>query len=981
MMQMVRVIAAVLFFACFSFIEAKASHCAGGEITYTWISDSTYQFKFTFYRDCSGLAEPSTVTLCYYATCGGPVYQTILNKAPSPNGGEVSTGCPGFSSNCSSGSNYGYREWVYVNNVTLPSQCNFWKFYVTISARNGGQINLQGGGNQNFYVETTFDNQAAQGNSSPYFTVKPVPYMCVNGSFTFNNGAVDPNGDSLSFEMVSPLTSASLTCTTNPNPTPILATTGTPPFNVTTNPLQTNNTFTINSQTGQLSFTPSVVQRATITVLVREWRNGVQIGSIMRDVQVIVMNCTSTPPSLAQDTSGSGVHFNGNQVEGCANEPMFFCFDIASSDTDAVLVLYDNSAISTPGATITYTGMYSDSARGCLSWIPSMSDTGLHVLTITVKDSNCKPPGIILQQTYTIPIYIWPPTRTREDTVICQADPIQLWATGGVDYEWEVLPGGDAITSLSCTNCQFPIATPSLTTSYVVTSVGGGNDFCNKNKDTVTIHVLPPPAFDYGPDTTICIGQSIQLNPTFTPDPSLTYSVKWTPGTYLNNDTLLSPVATPQNDISYVVKVTPNGSGECAGFDTINITVLKYYEVYTRDTAICEGASIQVTAVGDPRYTYSWTPTWGVSDPASLTPIINNLDTSGTYTVTASFPGCPDSSYSIFVDVQPVPQVYLGPDVTLCYGDTMHLFASVSPSWYPHYSYSWTPTGPLSESDVPNPVFTATNNTTLSATVTTPAGCVGTDDKFIEVIAPKFLTTFGDASICPRDTVTIGAAGATIASVEWTPALFIEDSTLLTPRVWPVTGTRFFVVARDTNNCLDSGSVYVDVHPDAVVFLPDSVRIFPGETYQMNPGGNGMYFSWFPPLGLSDTKISNPIASPNVNTRYFVHVATESGCEAVDSIDVYVSHVSYIDVPNAFTPGSMPNAVLHVVRKGEAQLISFRIYNRWGVKLFETKDINEGWDGTYGGQPQPMGVYVYVLEAVTSNGRKVNKQGNVTLLR
>src|SRR5690606_41951141 len=89
MMQIVRVIAAVLFFACFSFIEAKASHCAGGEITYTWISDSTYQFKFTFYRDCSGLAEPSTVTLCYYATCGGPVYQTILNKAPSPNGGEV----------------------------------------------------------------------------------------------------------------------------------------------------------------------------------------------------------------------------------------------------------------------------------------------------------------------------------------------------------------------------------------------------------------------------------------------------------------------------------------------------------------------------------------------------------------------------------------------------------------------------------------------------------------------------------------------------------------------------------------------------------------------------------------------------------------------------------------------------------------------------------------------------------------------------
>lgn len=979
MIQKVRILlTAIVLLLCYS--EAKSSHCAGGEITYEWISDSTYRFNFTFYRDCSGITEPSTVTLCYYATCGGPVYQIALNKAPSPNGGEVSTGCPGFSSNCSGGGNYGYREWRYTNIVTLPSQCNFWRFYVTISARNGGQINLVGGGNQNFYVETTFDNMAAQGNSSPYFTVKPVPYMCVNSAFSFNNGAVDPNGDSLSFEMVAPLSRTSLTCNTSPSPFGILSTTGSPAFNLTTNPLQTNNTFSINTQTGQLSFTPNVVQRATITVLVREWRNGVQIGSIMRDVQVIVMNCASTPPQVSQDTTGNGVQFIGGQVEGCANEPMDFCFNVQSSDTGAVLVISDNSAISTPGAVLNYTGMFSDSVRACFSWVPTLADSGLHVLTVTVKDSNCKPPGIILQQTFTIPVYIWPPTRTREDTTICQADPIPLWAYGGNDFEWSVLPGGDGIGSLSCVNCQFPVASPNVTTSYVVTSIGG-NAFCNKNSDTVTIHILPPPDFDYGEDITTCVGQTIQLTPAFTPDTNTHYSVQWLPGTYLDNDTILTPNSTPLTDIQYVVRVTPDGVGQCSGWDTINVFVLQGFSIFNNDTSICKGQVVQVNGIGDPRYTYSWSPGLGVSDTGLLTPLISNLDTSQGYTLTATYPGCPDEVFSFFIDVQPNPQVYIGSDEILCYGDTVQLGAVVSPSAYPFYSYIWSPTGSVTDPYIEDPVFTAYTTTNLSLMVRTPAGCSGTDDRILAVVAADFITMGIDQSICPRDTVGLSVTGSTISSVVWRPSLYMDDSTSTNPQVWPVTDIRYTVIARDTNFCLDTGTVSVLVHPDAVVSLPDSVRLYPGEHYQFDPGGNGLYYNWFPPHGLSSTTLSNPLVSPSVDTRYYVSVRTEAGCESSDSIDVYVNYLSHIDVPNAFSPGSMPNGSLRVVRKGEATLISFRIYNRWGVQVFETRDINEGWDGRYNDKPQPMGVYVYMVEAVTSDGRQIKKQGNITLIR
>jgi gliding motility-associated-like protein len=159
------------------------------------------------------------------------------------------------------------------------------------------------------------------------------------------------------------------------------------------------------------------------------------------------------------------------------------------------------------------------------------------------------------------------------------------------------------------------------------------------------------------------------------------------------------------------------------------------------------------------------------------------------------------------------------------------------------------------------------------------------------------------------------------------------------------------------------------------------VVIYPGETYQIDPGGNCLYFSWFPPAGLSDDQIANPVASPETNTRYYVEAAAENGCNTRDSIDIILAPDSYLDVPNAFTPGSAPNAIFKVVYKGDATLKKFAVFNRWGVKMYETSNIMEGWDGTYNGKPQPMGVYVYTVEAVSANGKRLVKQGNVTLIR
>jgi len=88
-----------------------------------------------------------------------------------------------------------------------------------------------------------------------------------------------------------------------------------------------------------------------------------------------------------------------------------------------------------------------------------------------------------------------------------------------------------------------------------------------------------------------------------------------------------------------------------------------------------------------------------------------------------------------------------------------------------------------------------------------------------------------------------------------------------------------------------------------------------------------------------------------------------------------------LDMPNAFTPGRFgQNGVFKVAGFGITKLM-FRIYNRWGQLVFQSSDQNIGWDGNYQGNPQPMGVYAYTLEAEFSNGKHASRKGDLTLLR
>ncbi len=975
--------------------EVTATHASGAEIVYEHLGGRTYRFFFKFYRDCSlnpitgnpaTAQEPNTVDLCFYNSCTNTSYTKLMTKwtgALPPYGGQngslVTRGCSNALTDCESPSSPvpGYEEWWYSCIETLPAKCNSWKFAAWVNARNPSN-NIVGG---LLYVETTFDNSVIDANSSPYFSIKPIPYVCLNQQYSFNNGAVDADGDSLVSQMINPLVGNSCQ---NPATNIGLNMTQTPAITFPGNPMQTGGSFSLNPSSGQMLFTPTQVGPSTLSIRTTEYRNGQPHGSIIRDVQVQVLQCTTVyngldTPSLANSIKG-GKWLN-NQINACIDQELEFDFDVNSADTNTVLILEDNTASALPAATVTYQNQKTDAVSGKLVWTPTVADVGLNNIIITIKDSTCRPPGILIVKNVTIPIYVWPPLTAVPDTNICNNEAAFLGVTGGGDYTWTILPGGTP-NSLNNPNIANPIATPKKTTSYVVTS--GATDYCPNNKDTVEITVLEGPKFQGQDDVVGCPSNPIELDLKPTPPANATYAYKWTPTTYLNSSTIADPTATTPVDITYYVEVT-SSVNKCIGRDTVEIDVLDGFSIENPDTTICLGESIVIRGTGDSRYSYLWNDTSVNSSfdsktiiDATITPMPHGKYT---YTLAASHTVCPnDSTTSITVEVQPVPTVQVSPDASLCFGDTIGLKGEVTPA-YTGYTYKWNPGSSLDDDAILTPVFTATGTTTLVLTASTGVGCVGTDSVTVSVYPAKFVDLSSDTAICPGDTARLTLTVPAGTEYRWYPDQNISSTGSLTPNVWPVANRRYMVAGKDANNCKDTSYVKVVVRPKAILHLPDTVRIYPGEQYEMDPEGNCLYYSWFPELGLSNPRSGHPIAKPEVNTRYIVKGNTEGGCTVTDSVDVLVMDDSYVKLPNAFAPGNGRNSVFKIVGRGQIELKRFVVYNRWGAKMFETKDINEGWDGRFNDKPQPMGVYIYTVEGTTPGGRNITQQGNVTLVR
>jgi len=126
------------------------------------------------------------------------------------------------------------------------------------------------------------------------------------------------------------------------------------------------------------------------------------------------------------------------------------------------------------------------------------------------------------------------------------------------------------------------------------------------------------------------------------------------------------------------------------------------------------------------------------------------------------------------------------------------------------------------------------------------------------------------------------------------------------------------------------------------------------------------------------------VFSQSVQTsRKYRVIAYKAGSSEITSMsnETEVIPSMFIYVPNSFTPnGDGLNDNFGI--SGEAiQSFSMRIFNRWGDMIFETSSVTDKWDGTFKGQKAPTGNYVYKIFASGLTGKKVAREGNLTLIQ
>jgi gliding motility-associated-like protein len=129
---------------------------------------------------------------------------------------------------------------------------------------------------------------------------------------------------------------------------------------------------------------------------------------------------------------------------------------------------------------------------------------------------------------------------------------------------------------------------------------------------------------------------------------------------------------------------------------------------------------------------------------------------------------------------------------------------------------------------------------------------------------------------------------------------------------------------------------------------------------------------------IAAAKAATYIAAASGN--YAVIATDHKNCK--DTSDIYILKLNTnLFVPNMFSPNGDSNNDLLKVYGNQLAALDFMVFNQWGQKVYESHDVNSAWDGRSGGQPQPVGVYMYTLKVVLTSGEVIHKKGAVSLIR
>jgi gliding motility-associated-like protein len=194
----------------------------------------------------------------------------------------------------------------------------------------------------------------------------------------------------------------------------------------------------------------------------------------------------------------------------------------------------------------------------------------------------------------------------------------------------------------------------------------------------------------------------------------------------------------------------------------------------------------------------------------------------------------------------------------------------------------------------------------------------------------------------------------------------------------------YSVTVTDSNGCTETASYDITQPEPIVVNIQPEYEVLLGNTVVLNPTYGGsvpLFFEWTPSTFLNNASIDTPTARPFETTTYSITVSDTNQCEATVSTTVLVNDSIIVYIPNIFSPNADGINDVFLFYANGVKEVYYTIYNRWGEKVFESRDITVGWDGTYKGKLAPEGVYVYYIQFTFLNFTQEKRKGSVTLVR
>jgi gliding motility-associated-like protein len=479
------------------------------------------------------------------------------------------------------------------------------------------------------------------------------------------------------------------------------------------------------------------------------------------------------------------------------------------------------------------------------------------------------------------------------------------------------------------------------------------------------------PVFSINNDTTICNGSVVQLNATGNSN----YHYHWTPPDYLSDTSIYNPVSTPADSIKYYV--TAIDSNNCMSSDSIQINVFPKPLVATiNNTNLCLGDSILLSTTVNNANKFTWNPATGLSNNSIQSPKASPAKTI-TFVITASNNLC-SSKDSVKITVLSLPKVLAGNDTIVCSEGSAQLQATGA------LSYKWSPAATLSDPNIANPIAVPSVNTIYYLTGTDKNNCINTDSVTVFKQEDPIFSVFPeDTSICSGEKISLTASGGD--TYKWTPSQSVSSPNSAKTSVHPLTNTQYSVHIYDST-CKISKTLNTTINilalPKITITKSNDIDCSNRQA-QLNANG-GINYTWLLNTYIDNTKIANPTVNPPEDTWYAVDVIAENGCISKDSILVKSTLGNMgLYVATAFTPnGDGLNDCFGVKYWGQPATFDFMIYDKWGMPVYHSKNVNECWDGTYKGKKQGSGTYVYMITATSACGQdKVFRKGTIVLIR